>query len=325
MTIKGIDVSHHQGSIDWAKVARAGISFAWIKATQGRGLVDDRWRTNRDGAAANGIRWGAYHFAAAGDPLVEAAHFASAGIVGGGLPPALDLEAPGMSADWAIRFLDELERLLGLAPDSAVFYGSAAYVGSSSRLARHPLWFPRYKSSAVDPDPGSLGGPFDGRIPGVGAWGQHVAVWQYTSSGRVDGIGGNVDRDIVLDEAWWNRLVGLEPPVIDPHPPISQENDLMANGLTCPNEDGREQIFWLDEHGHLKTVWQTADGWSGAASLGGDYVWSELISARLSTGVAGPAGRIEVVGLSEFLGARRPAVIAQTAPNGQWSGVLNLG
>ena len=60
--IRGIDVSHWQGTINWSAVARDGIEFAWIKATQGQALTDKRFRENREGAAAVGIRWGAHQY-----------------------------------------------------------------------------------------------------------------------------------------------------------------------------------------------------------------------------------------------------------------------
>lgn len=235
--IAGIDCSHWQGQVDWAKVAAAGIRFAWIKASQGTNRIDPQFKAYREGAAANGIRWGAYHFAAAGDPLAEAAWFARQGILGGGLPPALDLEVAGMDAGWAVRFLDELERICGLAPDSAVFYGNASYVGSSVRLARHPLWFPRYRTAAVDPDPAKIGGPFDSKIAGVGAWGTRVAVWQYTSTGRVDGIAGNVDRNVVLDDTWWAALTGAPAPTPEP----TKETDDVYNVF---NDGTRQFVQW---------------------------------------------------------------------------------
>lgn len=116
-------------------------------------------------------------------------------------------------------------------------------------------------------------------------------------------------------------LVRNNPAPPDPLPPEVDVDKM----VTCPNADGRMQVFWIDtaDGNKLKTVWQTFDGkWSGTAGLGGNYGWSELSTARLSTGTAGAAGRIEVYGLN---GYGQPAVIAQTAPNGSWSGVVPLG
>ncbi|MBI3647932.1 MAG: hydrolase, partial [Actinobacteria bacterium] len=65
-TLPGIDVSHWQGKIDWTKVAADGVTFAIVKATEGRNYVDPMYATNAAGATANGIAVGAYHFASPG-------------------------------------------------------------------------------------------------------------------------------------------------------------------------------------------------------------------------------------------------------------------
>ena len=69
-TVRGVDVSSYQGSIDWRAAADAGIRFAMIKASQGRSVSnpalylfeDSRFRANVTGAAAAGIACGAYHY-----------------------------------------------------------------------------------------------------------------------------------------------------------------------------------------------------------------------------------------------------------------------
>src|SRR5262249_52944076 len=93
--LAGIDVSHWQGSINWAKVGGDGVSFAIMKATEGRSYVDPTYSTNVDGATSNGIAVGAYHFAGPssqqGDAVAEADHFVSvARNAAGDVLPALD-------------------------------------------------------------------------------------------------------------------------------------------------------------------------------------------------------------------------------------------
>lgn len=60
--VTGVDVSHHQGRIDWAALARTDVRFAYLKATEGGSHVDARFRENWEGARAAGIPRGAYHF-----------------------------------------------------------------------------------------------------------------------------------------------------------------------------------------------------------------------------------------------------------------------
>src|SRR5690349_1794050 len=59
---QGIDVSHHQGHIKWAKLPSQGVDFAYIKATEGSDHVDHRFSRNWHAADRAGIHRGAYHF-----------------------------------------------------------------------------------------------------------------------------------------------------------------------------------------------------------------------------------------------------------------------
>lgn len=54
-TLFGIDVSHHQGTIDWKKVKAAGVQYVFLKATEGATFVDKMYATNRAAAKAVGI------------------------------------------------------------------------------------------------------------------------------------------------------------------------------------------------------------------------------------------------------------------------------
>ena len=71
--VKGIDVSHHNGTIDWRAVADDGVKFAYIKATEGKDFQDDRFITNCREATAAGIVCGAYHYFRLGTPGLEQA------------------------------------------------------------------------------------------------------------------------------------------------------------------------------------------------------------------------------------------------------------
>lgn len=60
--VRGIDVSHHHGEIDWAQVAQSGVAFVSVKASEGGELSDPRFLANVTGARAAGLKVGAYHF-----------------------------------------------------------------------------------------------------------------------------------------------------------------------------------------------------------------------------------------------------------------------
>lgn len=97
---QGIDVSRHQGLIDWQAVGQAGVGFAYIKASEGGTEKDWRFDENWLGAGKAGIARGAYHYftlCAPGD--VQAANFIAAVPADAKmLPPAVDLEFGGNCA-----------------------------------------------------------------------------------------------------------------------------------------------------------------------------------------------------------------------------------
>jgi GH25 family lysozyme M1 (1,4-beta-N-acetylmuramidase) len=195
-TVEGIDVSHWQGTIDWAKVAGAGKRFAIIKATDSTDYVDPMYATNHAQAKANGIWTGAYHFArpdaTANDAAIEAAWFvAHANLGAGDLIPALDLEVSGGLSitglqAWVMAFVGEVTAQTGVRP---MIYTSPAfwkkYMGDTTALADagyKTLWVAHWGVSAPTVPANNWGG---------NGW----TFWQYTSDGTVPGITGRVDLD----------------------------------------------------------------------------------------------------------------------------------
>jgi GH25 family lysozyme M1 (1,4-beta-N-acetylmuramidase) len=208
---RGIDVSRFQGEINWERVGKTRVEFAWIQASRGNGndcaVVPDRcgpdelYAGNYDGARAAGIRVGAYHRAFAGgggrkatrrDAHREAKVFIDqvGSLRSGDLLPALDVETPfgGLSKKrlrlWIRTWLDRVVRKLGAKPVIYTNVSSWHATGDTKRFARrgHLLWVANWgvESPAVPAD------NWDGE-----GW----SVWQYTSSGRVRGIKGRVDRN----------------------------------------------------------------------------------------------------------------------------------
>lgn len=156
---QGIDVSHYQGKIDWAKVKADDISFAFLKASQGQTFRDSMFITNAAGARRAGVLVGAYHYmdAASTDAAKkEAANFAAAIAEAGGieafqLPPAMDYEEiqDGMSTSdvhaVAMAFLTEIERLTGVRPIIYTYIGFASNFDAS--FSSYDVWMARYSTS----------------------------------------------------------------------------------------------------------------------------------------------------------------------------------
>lgn len=95
--VQGVDVSHYQGEIEWDQIQQAGISFAFIKATEGSGTVDEQFEDNWRNAAQTGLCIGAYHFFSFDSPAEDqAALFCeTVGDLTGKLPPVIDVEYYG--------------------------------------------------------------------------------------------------------------------------------------------------------------------------------------------------------------------------------------
>ena len=189
--VKGIDVSHYDGTIDWAKVKASGIDFAFIKATQNTTFVDPQFATNWKDAGAAGVIRGAYHFFQPEIDAVAQADFfvATAGVPAhGDLPLALDLEVTDMVAGATVAadartFLSRVQEKTGRVP---VVYTSASFwmtMGSpaATGFADVALWDANWTTNCPTIPP---------------AW-TTWTFWQNSSTGTVPGISGsgNVDLD----------------------------------------------------------------------------------------------------------------------------------
>lgn len=183
--VRGIDVSHHQGAIDWQAVADDQVAFAYLKATEGGDHRDRRFAANSREARAAGLKVGAYHFFTFCRPGADQARnfLAVVPVDPGALPPAVDLEFGGncgtLPSDVDLR--RELEAFLALVEArhgrQAVLYVTPDFLRSYGHaLPMRPLW----KRKVVMP-------PFGGR-----PW----TFWQFHNRGEVDGIKGPVDLNV---------------------------------------------------------------------------------------------------------------------------------
>ena len=195
---QGLDVSSFQGQVDWEKVAASGKTFVYIKATEGIDLADSTFDANWQGASEAGLVRGAYHFyQPEDDPKTQAEFFISkVQLEAGDLAPALDVEinkgktVAELQADVKV-WLDAVSEHYGVQPIvyTNVNFGNEFF---ASGFENYPLWIAHYGDS----DPGS-----------VGSWSQWD-FWQYSQSGRVDGIEVDVDSDrFQSSENRWQSLL----------------------------------------------------------------------------------------------------------------------
>ena len=204
-SLTGIDVSVHQGEIDWEAVAADGIDFAIIRVgyrgySEGELFIDEYFEENITGALRNGIAVGVYFFSQAlsVEEAIEEARMTVDAIrpydVTG--PVVFDWEritydngrtellSADTVTDCARAFCEEVESwgyqpMCYTSPNSA---NSDIYL---DRLTDYPLWLAHYTE-----DMAPSGYPY------------HYDMWQYTSSGSVDGIEGGVDLNVLMPGLW---------------------------------------------------------------------------------------------------------------------------
>jgi lysozyme len=181
----GIDVSKDQGDVDWAAVAGAGTSFAFIKATDGETYVDPMFAQNWEGARGAGLLCGAYHFFRAEDsPQAQAELFWQTVGADSDLPLVVDVEETMEQSGATVvanlqQFLASLQQLTGRQP--MIYTDPGFWNGlQTSLFGAFPLWVADY-------------GVAQPQLPtGWVLW----DFWQYSQSGQVAGIQGSVDLDV---------------------------------------------------------------------------------------------------------------------------------
>ena len=197
ISTKGIDVSKHNGDIDWEKVKADGVDFAFIRvgyrgSSNGGLVLDEYFEKNVKGALKNDIDVGVYFFTQAIDPkeAIEEADFVLDAIEPYNItyPVVWDIEnlegrtddvTAKERTDAAIAFLDRVEGA-GYKP---MLYGnlmSMLYMMETERIEGYDKWFAYYHFPDYY--------PYD------------YSIWQYSSKGSVDGIKGDVDLNICMRE-----------------------------------------------------------------------------------------------------------------------------
>ncbi|MFT8349663.1 GH25 family lysozyme [Clostridium saccharoperbutylacetonicum] len=184
---KGIDISHYNGNIDFAKVKSAGIQFVYIKATEGTTYVDNYLGTYYNGAKSAGLKTGFYHFlVGTSSPETQAQNFYNKiKDKQNDLKPVLDVENTGFDVmDYTIRFINEFKRLSNM--DVCIYTYSNFINNLDNRLSKYTLWEANYSKGIFN-------------LPANNIWSTR-AGHQYTDQGYIDGINGNVDLDVFTQD-----------------------------------------------------------------------------------------------------------------------------
>lgn len=187
-TTKGIDISHHQGEIDWELLFDklrydTLIQFVYCKATESVTHVDTRWHENRNQLTDLGILHGAYHFFdGKNPPRDQVKHFLSHWKHRDmDLPPMLDVETEGFSDSDLIAkmkiWLTEVERLTGHRP---IIYCSLHFFETKFKkdFKNYKFWIAAYSQ-----EPEILEDP-------------RVLYWQFSETGEIPGCRELVDLNV---------------------------------------------------------------------------------------------------------------------------------
>ena len=229
VTYQGIDVSKHQGYIDWQQVKNAGIDFAIIRCGYGRNTTsqdDVRWEYNVSSCESLGIPYGVYLYSHADTTSEidgEVQHVLR--LLKGHkptLPVYIDIEenkqfalGGAVLSGFAERFCSQIKK----AGYKSGLYTSTshwnAYFGAFAELPSYYHWVAQYNTSCT----------YSGRYE----------TWQYSNTGRVSGISGNVDRDI-----WYGRLDGSAP------------GKVSFSDVTDPKHPYYKAIYWAADAGITK-------------------------------------------------------------------------
>jgi GH25 family lysozyme M1 (1,4-beta-N-acetylmuramidase) len=176
-TVKGMDVSHFDGNIDWASSKDAGIAFAMVKATESTNVTDPMFGTNWAGMKSAGIVRGAYHFFHADEDAVAQATFfmqTVGSLEPGDLPLVLDLETKNGQteatvASRAATFLDTIKVATGKIP---MVYVSPSFLTDYTPIGESTLWIANWGVAC----------------PNVPAPWSTYAFWQSSDNGTVPGV-----------------------------------------------------------------------------------------------------------------------------------------
>jgi len=205
-TIKGIDVSVHNGAINWSKAAGSGLDFAVARVSDGLHHPDTQFATNWKAIQQQGLVRGVYqYFRASQDAVAQADYLVDqiGALEPNDLPPVIDVEtADGVSTTKVVagvrKWLDQVKLRTGV--DGIIYAASGFWntLPSTAQFSGNVLWVANYGASC----------------PSMPQTWKHWAIWQYSESGSVPGVSGGIDLD-----KFNGTLAGLQALTVQGAPP----------------------------------------------------------------------------------------------------------
>ena len=183
----GIDVSEYQGYINYNLVKNSGIDIVYIRTSEGTNFIDPYFKENYNNAKAAGLKVGFYHYVTSRsteEAIVEADYFAS--VINGTSPDcllAMDFEYFGGLSNSEVNAISQtfMQRIEEVTGKKAIVYSDAYNAGNvfDSSLSSYPLWIAEY--GVEEPE----------LYKNWSFW----TGFQYSDTGSISGISGNVDLD----------------------------------------------------------------------------------------------------------------------------------
>jgi lysozyme len=205
-SVHGTDVAKYQGDIDWVTAKANGVSFAFVKGTEGGDRVDDFFTRNFAGTKAAGVPRSAYHFYYFCTPAAKQARWYIQNVPNdpAALPPVLDMEWNDKSPTCKLRpspetvrsemkiWLSIVERHYGKRP---IIYVTPDFYHEN--LAGHFKSHHFFLRTVAD-------------HPSQKYPGQKWVFWQYSGTGRIPGIKGDADMNVFAGSpsAWKTFVSG---------------------------------------------------------------------------------------------------------------------
>lgn len=193
-TLNGIDVSEYDDAVDWTTAKGSGISFAFIRVSDGLAFPDSKFDTYWPAARAAGVVRGPYQFFEPDvDPIQQAdTLLAKAALEPGDLPPVLDIEtADGLSTAEVMAsvhaWIEEVTNAIGRPPIVYAGLYSWPSITGGADVTTSPLWIPQYTTAACPdiPDPWT-------------SW----LFWQHSDTGVIAGVtSSQLDLDVFSGSA----------------------------------------------------------------------------------------------------------------------------
>ena len=293
MTMNGIDISMWQRDINLSAVK---ADFVIVKATEGIGYVDKTCDKFFQKALSLGKKIGFYHFARPtknNDPVREADFFYEncKGYFGKAIP-ILDWEAENkQNVAYAKAWLDRVYQRSGVKP---VIYMSESVVNSydwsSVANADYGLWVAKYRDNATDYNYNMSNA---GSRPKV-KWWNFYCMWQWTSTGRLNGYSGNLDCNVFYgDGTTWDKYAGKSGTTqpVKPTQQVKKSNEEIANevinGVWGNGEDRKKR---LTDAGYNYTVVQAIVNKKMAAKKQTAHVYYVVKRGDTLSGIASKYG-----------------------------------